>query len=64
MKRVLPAIDELRSMVKYFNSQHEGHNAQFSHVELLKIWKFATLAEESLYHCARAYARLAELADK
>jgi hypothetical protein len=49
-KRPLPAIDELRKMVDYFNSQHEGHNAQFSHVELLKIWKFATSEQGGRVH--------------
>lgn len=39
-KKVLPAIDEMRAMVNYFNSQHEGVNMQLTHEQLLKVWTF------------------------
>jgi len=34
------AIDYLRRMVRYFDSQHEGFNSNYTLLELLKIWAF------------------------
>jgi hypothetical protein len=45
-----PAINELRIMVDYFNSQHEGVNSRFTHAELLKIWYFATSEQGGRVH--------------
>lgn len=46
-------IEDLRSMVRYFNHMNETFNQGFTMDELIKIWTFAESNQGSLVHeCA------------
>jgi hypothetical protein len=50
MKEKTYAIEELRSMVGYFNTQHEGVNTSYTMGQLHKIWRFVQSEQGGRVH--------------
>lgn len=52
------AIEDLRRMVRYFNNLDESFNQRFCHMDLRKIWAFASSEQGGRVHeCADCWPR-------